>query len=284
MHPTQTCPLHTTPAVKKKKIIKKLAADGISAQGRSSLHLSELFLLSCSSLSTSPLLRGGGADGADQRLVGNSADCHCAPTPPPSILPPTPHPSYLLAGQRGGLGADWQSLCSPSKTLQVDFIPMKNPLRDAFKKKMKPTGNKRRSAVKKKRASCHCCADDLLIAQKCLISVMSFPSPRRLPSVTSVALFTKGTRWWLDGLIHWDCFLANRMAAASAPRRRDNKPICTRMFLCLHSSYVSTLSVANTGHSCVQTEGHFTPHIGLFGCFWGGGGLNRCCVSALWPV
>lgn len=123
----------------------------------------------------------------------------------------------------------------------------------------------------------------MLIAQKCLISVMSFPSPRRLPSVTSVALFTKGTRWWLDGLIHWDCFLANRMAAASAPHRRYNKPICTRMFLCLHSSYVSTLSVANTGHSCVQTEGHFTPHIGLF---WGGGGwgLNRCCVSALWPV
>lgn len=93
-----------------------------------------------------------GPDGADQRLVGNSAACHCAPTHPPHPSSSSPPPSYLLAGQRGGgLGADWQSLCSPSKTLKVDFTPMKNPLKDAFfLKKMKPTGNKRKSAVKKR--------------------------------------------------------------------------------------------------------------------------------------
>lgn len=128
-----------------------------------------------------------------------------------------------------------------------------------------------------KKASCCCCADTLSIAQKGVISVMSFSSPRRAPSVTSVALSTKGTRWWLDRLLHWDCLLAKRMAAAAAPRRRYNKPICTRMFLCLHSSYVSTLSAANTDHSCVQTEGHFTPHIGLFGCFGGGGVESLLC-------
>lgn len=59
----------------------------------------------------------------------------------------------------------------------------------------------------------------------------------------------------MDRLISWDCFLTNRMAAASAPHSRDSGPICTRVYPCVHSSDVCTLSAANTGHSCMQAEG-----------------------------
>lgn len=72
----------------------------------------------------------------------------------------------------------------------------------------------------------------------------------------------------MDRLISWDCFLTNRMAAASAPHSRDSGPICTRVYPCVHSSDVCTLSAANTGHSCMQAEGKgggLMVRIGLFG-------------------
>lgn len=48
---------------------------------------------------------------------------------------------------------------------------------------------------------CYCYADNLMFAQEGLITVMSFSSPPRVPSNTSVVLFTTGTRWWMDRLI-----------------------------------------------------------------------------------
>lgn len=66
----------------------------------------------------------------------------CLPLCPHPITPPTHPTPYLLAGQRGGLGADWQSLCSPSKTLKVDFIPMKNPLRVHLRAQKNETAEK----------------------------------------------------------------------------------------------------------------------------------------------
>lgn len=44
---------------------------------------------------------------------------------PASARFPTPPFAYLLAGQHEGLGADWQSLCSPSNMRQVAFMPIK---------------------------------------------------------------------------------------------------------------------------------------------------------------
>lgn len=44
-------------------------------------------------------------------------------------------------------------------------------------------------------------AHNLVVTPNGLITLMPFSSPPRVPSDTSVALFTKGTRWWMDQLI-----------------------------------------------------------------------------------